>query len=202
MIFPCLIVTSRIVFQTSASANSAPGWFKHGLALRVLFSLRKNTEAAPNSYTGSGRGMFPCSDGFLSSPSKGYLRISVPETSPCHTQAKQIGALDPRRAAPQSSGAFAAESRPRRTRHRQCKRIGAVRRRLCAWAASAGPLTFENPRSPARRPIQADEVEPMPHRSHRGIVSQMLTPRVRSLVLPQFGVQLATPGRGWFNCYP
>ena len=73
-----------------------------------------------------------------------HLRISVPETSPCHRQAKQIGKLDPRKVTLQPSGAFAAESRPRRTRDRQSKRIGSVRRRLCKWAASAGPFTFES----------------------------------------------------------
>ena len=31
---------------------------RYGISL-----IGENTEAAPNSYTGSGRGMFPCSDG-------------------------------------------------------------------------------------------------------------------------------------------
>ena len=47
------------------------------------------------------------------------------------------------------------------------------------------------PRSPARRPIQADEVEPMPQRSPGGIASQMLTPRLRSL----FGASVRRPAR-------
>ena len=137
-------------------------------------------EAAPNSYTGSGRCMFPCNDGFLSSPSGGVGRIGVPETSPCHRQAKQDGELDPRRV---TSGCreLSRGIETSRSPVRQPGRIGSVRSRLCKWAASAGPVTFENPRSPARRPIQADEVEPSPQRSLRGIASQILTPRLRSL---------------------
>ena len=44
--------------------------------------------------------MFPCNDGLASfTPSRAHLKRSVPETSPCHQQARQIGKLDPRRAA-------------------------------------------------------------------------------------------------------
>ena len=48
------------------------------------------SEAAPNSYTGSGPLAFPPGDG-------GHVSDRVPETSPCHMAARQIGELDPLR---------------------------------------------------------------------------------------------------------
>ena len=74
---------------------------RYSVSLFSIFpSIRKITEAAPNSYTGSGPCMFPCNDGHASfTPSRAHLKRSVPETSPCHKQARQIDKLDPRRAA-------------------------------------------------------------------------------------------------------
>src|ERR1019366_4643376 len=92
---------------------SAPGWFLVRSSTPQLFSLiRKNTEAAPNSYTGSGPGVFPHQDGFAPHfPFQGNVGRRAPETSPCHVQAKQIGELDPRRVThppPRSSAASRA----------------------------------------------------------------------------------------------
>ena len=59
-------------------------------------------EAAPNSYTGSGQTAFPQSDGVPSpqpSPQlgEGGLKVRGPETCPCHSQARLLSELDPRR---------------------------------------------------------------------------------------------------------
>ena len=89
---------------------------------------------------------------FLHFPSKGHLEVSVPETSPCHVQAKQIGELDPRRVSVPTAAVFFAprvqklrriESGARWGRRRSL-RIGSVSRRLCTWAASGGLVTFES----------------------------------------------------------
>jgi hypothetical protein len=66
----------------------------------VVLRISINTEAAPNSYTRSGPGVFPHQDGFiLHSSFQGKVGRRASETSPCHMQAKQNGKLDPRRAA-------------------------------------------------------------------------------------------------------
>jgi len=70
-------------------------------------------------------------------------------------QAKQNGELDLRRVTRFLPGAFSAESRPRQTRIRH----SATHRLSSKPARHVGSLgwllAFENPRSPARRPIQA-----------------------------------------------
>jgi hypothetical protein len=71
-------------------------------------------------------------------PSKGIGKRRVPETSPCHGQAKQIGELDPRKVTRVLPGAFPRNRDLDGTRGRQSQRIGSVRQRLCTWAASAG----------------------------------------------------------------
>jgi hypothetical protein len=114
--------------------------------------------------------MFPCNHGMVSFfPSGGISRRCVPETSPCHVQAKQDGELDPLRVARFGPGAFAAESRPQQTRHRPF----ATHRLSSKPARHVGSLgwlfSMQNPRSPARRPIQSKEVEPSAHVSPRGI---------------------------------
>jgi hypothetical protein len=82
------------------------------------------------------------------------------------------------------------------------QRIGSVRCRLGTWAASAAP-SHAKPRSTARRPIKAYEVEPSAHMSPQGIGVPDQDPLwcARSFA-PQFGTKLATPGRGWFNWCP
>ena len=145
---------------------------------------RQKTEAAPNSYTGSGRCLFPDSDGFASQslPLGGIFgRHRAPETSPCHVQAKQNGELDLRRVACFSPGAFAAESRPRRTRHRQSANASAQFETGSARGQPRQAPRVRKPRSPARRPIQAYEVEPSARVSRGGIVSQIETHSMRSL---------------------
>jgi hypothetical protein len=87
----------------------------HGQASRlsVVSPIRQNTEAAPNSLTGSGHCRFPCNDGSTSfTPSGAHLRSRVPETSPCHRQARQIGKLDPEGDVV-VNGSIREESRPR-----------------------------------------------------------------------------------------
>jgi hypothetical protein len=119
---------------------------------------------------------------FPISPSEGdFGNRCAPETSPCHVQAKQNGELDPRKVTRLLPGAFAAESRPRRIRDRQ----SATHRLSSKPARHVGSLgwlrAFENPRSPARRPIQSDEVEPVAPVSRGGIVSQIETHSMCSL---------------------
>jgi len=119
---------------------------------------------------------------FPTSPSGGILgKRCAPETSPCHVQAKQNDELNLRRVACFSPGAFAAESRPRRIRDRH----PATHRLSSKPARHVGSLgrlrAFENPRSPARRPIQSDEVEPVALVSRGGIKSQIETHSLCSL---------------------
>jgi hypothetical protein len=147
-----------------------------------LFSLiRKNTEAAPNSYTGSGQRVFPHGDGIVSSPSRGICEtlrprnLSVPRAGQANRRARSPKGNVP------TPGAFAVESRPRQTRHRQ----SATHRLSSKPALHVGSLgrlrAFENPRSPAWRPIQSDEVEPVAHASRCGILSPIETHRLCSL---------------------
>ena len=70
--------------------------------------IGKNTKAAPNSSTGSGRCLFPGNDGMVSLflSFEGKPKRYAPETFPCHVQAKQDGELDPQRVTRVSPGAF------------------------------------------------------------------------------------------------
>jgi hypothetical protein len=83
-------------------SQSAPGWF--GLRCLVSRYLTQGcqSEAAPNSYTGSGPRLFPTDDG-------NHVSDRAPETSPCHGLARQVGELDP--AGDESSKATSAASR-------------------------------------------------------------------------------------------
>jgi hypothetical protein len=104
----------------------------------------------------------------LVSPSGGISRRSVPETSPCHVQAKQNGELDLRRAA-----CLCREHSPRnRDRGELVIGIGNASAQFDVGSARGQPRLapcVRNPRSPARRPIQVDEVEPSAHVSPQGI---------------------------------
>ena len=73
------------------------------------------TEAAPNSYTGSGQAALPRTDGVPSVPPQppGRAKVRAPETSPCHALAKQSGELDPAGDAPR-----AADPSPHRERRK------------------------------------------------------------------------------------
>ena len=86
-------------------------------------------------------------------------------------QAKQDGELDLRRVTRFSPGAFLEELRPRGTRHRPT----ATHRLSSTLALQVGSLGWllrmRNPRSPAQRPIKANEVEPLAHVRRYGIVS-------------------------------
>lgn len=133
------------------------------------------------------------------SPSRGIWKRGVPETSPCHIQAKQSGELDPRKVTrgcrERSRGIETSTELVVGNR----KRIGSVRNRLCTWAASVGSCerkpavtgTAANP-SVRGRAFAAGE--------SCGIeVPDIDSRAMRSLFAPQFGRQLAAPGRGWFN---
>src|ERR1700692_2786171 len=114
MTFRVIIVSVGFVSRVPESSMSAPGWFKQRRPL-----IGKNTEAAPNSYTGSGGCMFPCNHGIVSSPSRGHLETQRPRTLsvPRAGQAKRQARFP--KESVLSPGAFAAESRPRQTRDRQ-----------------------------------------------------------------------------------
>ena len=132
-------------------------------------------------------------------PSRGYWKRGVPETSPCHGQAKQVGELDPRKVTrgcrERSRGIETSTELVVGSR----KRIGSVRERLCTWAASAG--------SCERKPAVTDAAANPTIRGRAfaagescGIeVPDSDSHAMRSLLAPQFGGQLAAPGRGWFN---
>ena len=133
--FPVVIGNPLPTFQTLRSPTmSAPERFKHG--------VRSGTETAPNSYTGSGRCMFPCNDGVLSSPSKGIAESASqkPLRATCRPS-KSASSI--REGNVRSSGASRGIETSR-SPVRQPGRIGSVLRRLCRWAASAGPVTFES----------------------------------------------------------
>jgi len=71
-------------------------------------------------------------------PSRGYWKRSVPETSPCHGQAKQVGELDPRRVTrgcrERSRGIETSTELVIGTRSASAQFVGG----FCTWAASAG----------------------------------------------------------------
>ena len=131
-------------------SQSAPGWF----GLRCLVSRLTHGcqfEAAPNSYTGSGPRLFPIDDG-------DHVSDRVPETSPCHVLAGQVGELDPE--GDVSSKATSAASRA-------AQGVGVLPRfasaQLDVGSARGQPRKIqqvrsrslkENPRSAAWRPIQ------------------------------------------------
>jgi hypothetical protein len=101
-------------------------------------SILGETETAPNSSTGSGQLAFPRADGVVSSFLPGIWKRSVPETSPCHGQAKQNGELDPRKVTMDCRERSRGIETSTELVSRQSQRIGSVRERLCTWAASAG----------------------------------------------------------------
>ena len=85
--------------------------------------------------------VFPRNDGIASSP----LQEELEDVAPRNLSVPRAGQANRRARSPKgkgtprfSPGAFAAESRPRQTRHRHRQRIGSVQNRLGTWAASAG----------------------------------------------------------------
>jgi hypothetical protein len=155
-------------------------------------------EAAPNSYTGSGQAAFPRTDGVPSAPSQrpAQAKVRAPETSPCHALARQSGELDPegddpRRADPsphrERRKAWASLSRNASAQLGTCSTRGQPRWIQCACGPHLGP----------RRGGQskADGVGPGPHESQGIAVPQACSRRRGRPCVPQFGVQLPTPGR-------
>jgi hypothetical protein len=143
---------------------SAPGWFKQRRPL-----IGKNTEAAPNSYTGSGQRVFPHGDGIVSFSLQRAFGNNAPQKplrATCRPS-KTASSIS------EEGRAFCRERSPRnRDRGKLVignqRRIGSVRCRLGTWAASA-ISSHAKPRSTARRPIQEYEVEPLAPVSHQGI---------------------------------
>ena len=86
----------------------------HAWVSRHSIDRGLSTEAAPNSYTGSGQAALPRTDGVPSVPPQppGRAKVRPPETSPCHALAKQSGELDPAGDAPR--GADPSPHRERR----------------------------------------------------------------------------------------
>src|SRR5476649_411737 len=76
-------------------------------------------------------------------PSRGIWKRGVPETSPCHGQAKQISELDPRRVTRGCRERSRGIETSTELVSRLSQRIGSVRERLCTWAASAGSCEIE-----------------------------------------------------------
>jgi len=107
--------------------------------VQATASILGKTETAPNSSTGSGQLVFPRADGFASSfLPREFWKRRVPETSPCHRQAKQVGELDPRKVTHGCRERSRGIETSTELVCRQSQRIGSVRERLCTWAASAG----------------------------------------------------------------
>ena len=136
---------NRFIFsQQDASDSSAPGWFKQRCPFfRVLLTRGKHRDGT-NPLYGLRPTRVPTSRRrCLLFPSGGIWKRGVPETSPCHVQAKQNGKLDSRRIT-----CFRREHSPRNRDRRELvigkrQRIGSVRNRLGTWAASAGSVTCE-----------------------------------------------------------
>ena len=108
-------------------------------------------------------------------PSRGIWKRSVPETSPCHLQAKQIGEIDPQKVAMDCR----ERSRGIETSTELVVGNRSASAQFVIGSARGQPRldpVKENLRSPTRRPIQSDEVEPLPQGSRTGSMSQMLTP--------------------------
>ncbi len=133
MIFRVLIVSFGFVSHAAKSSTSAPGWFKQRCPLIGKKPRRHQTairdQAVACSHANTALPLFAL---------RGYLETSRPRnlSVPRAGQAKRR-ARSPKGTAP-SSGAFVAESRPRRIRDRHRQRIGSVLRGLGTWAASAG----------------------------------------------------------------
>ena len=144
--------------------------------VQATASILGKTETAPNRSTGSGQLVFPRADGVVSSfPPGGYWKRRVPETSPCHGQAKQSGELDPRKV----TRGCQERSRGIETSTELVIGSRSASAQFVIGSARGQPRldpVKENLRSPARRPIQACEVEPSPQGSRAGSRSQMLTP--------------------------
>jgi len=177
MIFRVVIVAIGFVSRAQKPSSSAPGWFKQR---RPLFGKKPRRHQTAIRDQAADR----------SQPATALLpHLSLwgnfGETlRPRNLSVPRAGQAKRRARFPQDDapwpGAFAAESRPRRIRDRHRQRIGSVRNRLGTWAASAGSA-HAKPRSTARRPIQAYEVEPSAPVSHRGIASHSKTQLVCSL---------------------
>jgi hypothetical protein len=132
-------------------------------------------------------------------PSRGIGKRSVPETSPCHAQAKQVGELDPRKVTrgcrERSRGIETSTELVIGTRSASAQFVVG----FCTWAASAGscerkPAVTDAAANPnvRGRAFAAGESD--------GIAVPDVDSRaMRSLFAPQLGNQLAAPGRGWFN---
>jgi len=132
-------------------------------------------------------------------PSRGYWETSRPRnlSVPPTGQAKRRARSSKGDA--RLPGAFPRNRDLDGTRGRQSQRIGSVRHRLCTWAASAGscerkPAVTDAAANPSVRGRafaagESDGIE----------VPDVDSRAMRSLFAPQFGRQLAAPGRGWFN---
>ena len=128
----------------------------NGVRSSVVLLISINTETAPNSSTGSGRFVFPRADGVVSSfPPGGIWKRGVPETSPCHIQAKQSGELDPRKVTmdcrERSRGIETSTELVVGSRNASAQFVNS----FCTWAASAGSCE----RKPAVTDAPANQIE-------------------------------------------
>ena len=124
---------NRFLFsQQDASDSSAPGWFK----LRRPFSAKPRRHqpalrAQADSCSHEPTALSPLS-------LQGNWKRGVPETSPCHGQAKQSGELDPRKVTTdcreRSRGIETSTELVIGTRSASAQFVVG----FCTWAASAG----------------------------------------------------------------
>ena len=179
----CILILHVVIVATDSFSRcrmfrfSAPGWFTQRRPFsakprRHQTALRDQAVACSHATTA------------LLPSLRGNWKHGVPETSPYHGQAKQIGELDPRKVTTdcrersrgiETSTEFVVGSRNASAQFV----IGSAR-----GQPRLDPVK-ENLRSPTRRPIQACEVESSPQGSRAGSMSQILTPApcVRSLCL-------------------
>jgi hypothetical protein len=180
--------------------TSAPGWFKQRCPFCDIFSTKGKYRDGTKQLYGLRPIHVPMKRRrcFLF-PSRGYLEtrrprnLSVPHTGQANQQARSSKGNDG------LPGAFPRNRDLDGIRSRQSQRIGSVRKRLCTWAASAGSCernpavtgTAANPnvRGRAFAAGESDGIE----------VPDIDSRAMRSLFAPQFALQLAAPGRGWFN---
>ena len=155
MIFRVIIVNFDFVSHAWQSSMSAPGWFKQRRPL-----IGKNTEAAPNSYTGSGHCLFPDSDGIASTP---LFRGELETLRPRNLSVPRAGQAKRRARSPKSGVLFAGSIRRGiETAANSSSASSDASAQFKTGSARGQPRLaprVRNPRSPARRPIQAGEVE-------------------------------------------
>ena len=148
--------------------------------------------------------MFPCKDGHASfTPQEGIWKRSVPETSPCHVQARQDGKLDPRKGSVPAAAVFAPLGVQRSSAASRAARVGGDGDRYASAQLVAGSARGQPRVDSSRSKVSVTGTRANPNvrgragvaGESRGIVVPREDSRVALALAPQFGEQLLVPGR-------